>query len=124
MIQEYSCHGKPLLTIITQSLKPTAIPNWPWQKLVMDFKGPITSKVYFFLTIDEYSKFLEVEIETSTSAEMVIPKLHHMFCTYRIPEEIKIDCGPLFSGKEVKNYGKQQSFVFGSSNQSTLRAMV
>ena len=94
----------------TEPLKPTAMPERPWQKLAMDFKGPIASKFYFFLLIDEYSRFPEVEIVTSTSAESVIPKLHRILCTHGIPEEIKSDNGPPFNGEEIKNYAKRQGF--------------
>ena len=94
----------------TEPLKSTAMPERPWQKLAMDFKGPIASNFYFFLLIDEYSRFPEVEIVTSTSAASVIPKLHRILCTHGMPEEIKSDNGPPFNGEEIKNYAKRQGF--------------
>ena len=39
-----------------QPLKPSQMADRPWQKLAMDFKGPIASNYYFFLLIDEYSR--------------------------------------------------------------------
>ena len=76
----------------------------------MDFKGPIASDFYFIVLIDEYSRFPEVEIVRSTSAEAVIPKLHRILCTHGIPDEIKSDNGPPFNGKEIKHYAKRQGF--------------
>ena len=60
-----------------EPLKPSQMPDRPWQKLAMDFKGHITSKYYFFLLIDEYSHFSEVEIVKSTAAESLIPELQN-----------------------------------------------
>ena len=55
--------------------KPSKMPQRPWQNLAMDFKGPIGKMFYFFLVIDEFFKFPEVEIVESTSADDVLPKL-------------------------------------------------
>jgi len=37
--------------------KPSDLPERPWQNLAMDFKGPIGKSFYFFLVIDEFSRF-------------------------------------------------------------------
>ena len=42
-----------------EPLKPSQMPDRHWQKLAMDFKGPIASNYYFFLLINEYSHFPE-----------------------------------------------------------------
>ena len=93
-----------------QPLKPSQMPDRPWQKLAMDFKGPIASDYYFFLLIDEYSRFPEVEIVKSTAAETLIPKLHKILCTHGIPEVIKSDNGPPFNGEKIKEYARRQGF--------------
>lgn len=41
----------------------------------MAFKGPIGGDYYFFLVIDEFSRFPEVEMIETTSTDEVIPKL-------------------------------------------------
>ena len=93
-----------------EPLKPSQMPDRPWQKLAMDFKGPIASDYYFFLLIDEYSRFPEVEIVKSTAAETLIPKLHKILCTHGIPEVIKNDNGPPFNGQKIKEYARRQGF--------------
>ena len=57
-----------------EPLKPSQMPDRPWQKLAIDFKGPIASNYYFFLLNDEYNHFPEVEIVKSIAAESLIPK--------------------------------------------------
>ena len=93
-----------------EPLKPSQMPDRPWQKLAMDFKGPIASNYYFFLLINEYSHFPEVEIVKSTAAETLIPKLHKILCTHGIPEVIKSDNGPPFNGEKIKEYARRQGF--------------
>ena len=38
----------------------------PWQKLHADFKGPIGGQYYLHVVIDQYSKYPEVDVITST----------------------------------------------------------
>ena len=76
----------------------------------MDFKGPIASNYYFFLLIDEYSHFPEVEVVKSTAAETLILKLHKILCTHGIPEVIKSDNGLPFNGEKIKEYARRQGF--------------
>ena len=79
------------------------MPDRPWQKLAIDFKDPIASNYYFFLLIDEYNHFTEVEIVKSIAAESLIPKLHKILCTRGIPEVIKSDNGPPFNGEKSRS---------------------
>ena len=86
------------------------MPDAPWKKLAMDFKGPVGNQYYFFLVIDEYSGFPEVEIVTSTSAKSVLPKLDLILCTHGIPESIKSDNGPPFNSHEMEVYTAKRGF--------------
>ena len=56
-------------------LQMTPLPQAPWQYLSADFCGPLPSGDMLFVVIDEYSRYPEVEIVRSTSANTVIPKL-------------------------------------------------
>ena len=90
--------------------KPSEIPQRPWQYLGMDFKGPIGQSFYFFLVIDEFSIFPEVEIVESTADDEVFPKLDRILGTHGITEKIKSDNGPPFNSHEMKNYAKKRGF--------------
>ena len=54
--------------------------------------------------MDCYSRFPEVEILTSISAENVIPKLDCVFARHGIPSQIISDKGPPFQSHEFNRY--------------------
>ena len=90
-----------------QPIESTEMPNSPWEKLHMDFYGPLPSGDYLLVVIDRYSRFPEVEIVKSTKASIVIPKLDRIFSVHGIPDVIKTDNGPPFNGEEYRNYAKR-----------------
>ena len=87
-------------------LKPTTLPDQPWQKLDIDFKGPLPSGEYLLVCVDEYSRYPEVEMVHTTAAKHVIPKLDRIFATHGYPQSIKTDGGPPFNGHEFREYMK------------------
>ena len=57
---------------------------------------------YLFEVVDRYSRF--PNLVGSTKAEAVIPKLDKIFAVHGIPECIKANNGPPFSGSEFAKY--------------------
>ena len=88
----------------TEPLKPTEFPEGPWQELHADYKGPIGKDWYLHVLIDQYSKFLVVNVVKSTSWEQLKPGLEDAFATHGIPERITTDGGPPYSGHEFSQY--------------------
>ena len=62
------------------------------------------------VVIDEYSRFVEVETVSSTSAAAVIPKLDKIFATHGIPELLKTDNGPPFTSHAFKTFARELGF--------------
>ncbi|XP_014673938.1 PREDICTED: mitochondrial-processing peptidase subunit alpha-like [Priapulus caudatus] len=60
-----------------EPLKPRPLPGGPWKEISIDFLGPLPSGDVLLVAIDNYSRFPEVEIISSTSAKTVIPKNVH-----------------------------------------------
>ena len=83
---------------VRDPLRPTPLPDRPWQRVDMDFWGPLPSGEYLLVIIDEYSRYPEVEFVRSTSAQAVIPHLDRIFSTHGFPEMAKTDGGPPFNG--------------------------
>ena len=50
-------------------LRPTPLPDRPWQRVDVDFSEPLPSGEYLLVIIDEYSRYPEVEFVRSTSAQ-------------------------------------------------------
>ena len=59
--------------------------------------GQVSPNQFFFVVIDEYSRFPFVEIVNSTSAHDVIPMLNSILTFRGIPEVIKVDNNPPFN---------------------------
>ena len=89
-----------------EPLKMSHLPNGPWESVKVDFYGPLPSGLYLLTIADEYSRWVEVEYVTSTSAKCTIPKLDKVFTTYGIPFNIKPDNGPSFRGVEMKQFAE------------------
>ena len=91
-------------------LEMTTLPQAPWQYLSADFCGPLPSGDMLFVVIDEYSRYPEVEIVRSTSANIVIPKLDRILSTHGIPTEIKTDNGPPFQSHTFAQFAQYMGF--------------
>ena len=74
------------LTSSPEPLKPTKLPDYPWQKVSIDFCRPFASGDYLLVVIDDYSRFPEVEIIRTTSARVTISRLDKIFAVHGIPE--------------------------------------
>ena len=87
-----------------EPVKSTTLPKGPWECLSMDFYGPMPSGEYVLVVIDEYSRFPEIDITTSTSAKATLPKLDRILSSFGIPISIKTDNGPPFTSKTFNDY--------------------
>ena len=97
-------------TIPLYPLEPNLLPERPWQKLHADFKGPIGGNYYIHIIIDQYSKYPEVDVLTSTSFNKLRPILDRDFATHRIPETMTADSGPPYPSHEMKSYASEKGF--------------
>lgn len=93
--------------VTPQPLQPNLLPDRPWQCLHADFKGPIGSKYYLHVIIDQYSKYPEVDIVKSTSFAALEPCLDRIIASHGIPERISTDNGSPYFGHEMAEYTKR-----------------
>ena len=91
-------------------LQPNMLPERAWQNLHADFKGPIADSYYLHVVIDQYSKYPEVDIVSSTSFAKLRPKLDQMFCRHGIPETMTADNGPPYPSEDMKKYAEEHGF--------------
>ena len=89
-----------------EPLKMTPLPDGPWKQVAIDFAGPFPGGEYILVVIDEYSRFPEVEILYSTSANATIPKLDAIFARQGIPITLKSDNGPPFNSEQFAAWSK------------------
>ena len=58
------------------------MPKEPWEKIHLDFKGPLLGGKYLFVVIDCYTRYPEVEIMTSIVEQQVTKKLRKIFASH------------------------------------------
>ena len=77
-------------------LHPWSWRSHPWQRIHIDFAGPLFQKMFFVL-VDSHSKWAEVVEMKSTTSAATIKVLRQFFATYGLLEQIVSDNGPQFS---------------------------
>jgi len=108
-----TCHGCQL---VGMPLKPepmarTQLPNGPWQDLAIDYMGPLPTGEYILVVVDYYSRYYEIEITRTTTAEKVIKSLKQIFATHGLPYSITSDNGPQFTSEVFAEYLKDNDIV-------------
>jgi hypothetical protein len=84
-------------------LHPWEWPSTPWTRIHIDHAGPFHGKL-FLIIIDSHSKWMDVHIVNSTSAETTISKLCSVFATHGLPEQLVSDNGSGFTSAEFKKF--------------------
>ena len=93
-----------------EPLKPTKLPDRPWQYIHADYKGPIGKKYYLHTFIDQYTKYPVVEVCTSTSWEQMEPMMENALGLFGNVEMVTSDGGPPYDSKEFKRMAKRMGF--------------
>ena len=86
------------------------LPDGPWQRVCVDFCGPLPTGEYLLVIVDEYSRFPVVEIVHSTSVKTTITLLDKVFSQFGVPYVVKCDNGPPFNGNEFAQFAKYLRF--------------
>ena len=90
-------------SVKSEPIKLTEMPKKPWEKIHVDFKGPLPGGKYLLVLIDRYTRYPEVEVLTSIVETQVMRKLRKIFATHGLPEVLVSDNGPPFHSKEFEN---------------------
>ena len=91
-----SCKAATAKSPSPEPRRMTPLPSAPWKEVAVDFAGTFPTGEYIMVVTDEFSRFPEVKIFTSTSARAVIPELDAIFARQGIPEVLKSGNGPPF----------------------------
>jgi hypothetical protein len=111
-----------------EPLLPTVAPDYPFAEVGVDIFE--FGRKHFLLSVDYYSKFIEVDELNNLSCGNTITKLKEQFARHGIPERLRSDCGTQFTSKLFqqfcKEYGIQHNISsphFQSSNGEAERAV-
>ena len=101
-------------------LVPTEPPSEVWKDLTADHWGPTPNGKYVLVVIDKLSKFPELEIVSSTSAEPNIRALDNIFSIHGYCDTLTTDNGPPFNGNEYHEL--QKYFTWAGITHKTLES--
>ncbi|XP_044176587.1 uncharacterized protein K02A2.6-like [Acropora millepora] len=88
----------------------TDLPEGPWDKVSVDFCGPLASGDLALIFYCQYARYPVVEFVGSTSEKATIPIVRRVFDTYGVPKEIKSDNGPPFNSHKFEEYALEEGF--------------
>jgi transposase InsO family protein len=83
-------------------LRPWKTPSHPWERIHIDF-GYIKG-VDILVVIDSSTKWMEVAIMNSTTADKTIDVLRGLFARHGLPKEVVSDNGPQFASREFGEF--------------------
>lgn len=86
-------------------LKNSYLPEKPWESIATDlfeFKNRD-----YLLTIDYYTRWIEVVELSNKTAESVVKKMKGMFARYGVPKTIRSDNGPCYKAKEFREFTQE-----------------
>ena len=91
-------------------VKPTPLPQGPWEHLAADLLGPLPTGEFLLVTVDYDSRYFDVDVMRSTTSKAVVSCIHFHFARHGIPFSIRTDNGPQFVPEEffgMKEMGVQ-----------------
>jgi transposase InsO family protein len=114
-IEQWSkaCYGCQLVSQ-PEKVEPmtrTELPSRPWEHLAADFLGPLPSGDYIFAIVDYYSRWIDLAVMKSTTAEKMVDSLKQIFSTHGLPVSITTDNGPQFVSDHFKAYCEVNGIV-------------
>ena len=80
-------------------------PSSAWQRLHVDFAGPMLGRKYLVI-VDAYSKWPEIVEMKTTTAEETITQLRTVIARMGIPHQIVSDNGPQFTSEVFRRFAK------------------
>lgn len=84
-------------------LHPWEFPEEQWQRVHIDFAGPIEGRM-LLVCVDAHSKWPEVAIMESTTTTKTIEKLGEIFSRFGSPVQLVSDNGPQLVSQEITTF--------------------
>lgn len=82
------------------------LPIAPWIDIAIDFLGPLPTGEFLLVVIDYFSRYMEVKIMKSITAEATIDVLDEVFLRLGYPRTITLDNGRQFVSTKFHEYCK------------------
>lgn len=96
---------------MTNSNDPQVVNHHPWlptsrpyQRIHIDYAGPLDGGAMLLVVVDSYTKWPEVCVTKNTSSHSTINLLRPIFARWGVPEELVSDNGPQFCSAEFQAF--------------------
>jgi len=93
-----------------EPIKPSVILKEPWEEISIDFGGPYPDGHYNLVAIDQRTRYLEVEVVSSTAVKPTKEKLKKMFAHHGVPKQVQSENGLPFNSKQFATFAKEEGF--------------
>lgn len=87
-----------------EPVQTTKLPTGPWQDVAADILCQMPTGEHLFVVVDYFSRFYEVVIMNTITANSIIKALEPIFARYGYPQSLKTDNGPLFVAESFEAY--------------------
>ena len=87
-----------------EPLRPTVMPDRPWQEVHIDLCGPFPSGESLLVCEDACTRWPEVAILHSTTPAAIIGHLRKIFAVHGLPEKVVTDNGANLVSEEFENF--------------------
>lgn len=84
-------------------LQPWQWPATPCSRIHLDYAGPIKGHM-FLVIVDAHTKWVEVHVMTSSTANATIESLRTTFAQLGLPQTVVTDNGPCFVSEEFEQF--------------------
>ena len=92
-----------------EPLKPTPLPELPWEKVAMDLYD--YCGVMYLIIVDYYSRFIETLRLSNTTSAGTVSRVKDVFARWGIPSVVVSDNGPQFSSREFASFATSYGFT-------------
>ena len=97
-----------------EPLMPSKLPSYPWEKVGTDLFE--IDKTTYLIVVDYFSRFIEVQKLSNTTASGVITALKAIFARHGIPSIMISDNGPQYNCKEMREFAGKYNFCHITSS--------
>ena len=107
------CFGCQLVTkhVPPPPIKPTRLPDGAWQEVALDLLGPLPGGEYLLVTVDYFSRWMEVDVIYSTTSATIIKCLDSHFARYGVPVGLRTDNGSNLVSEEMEKYLEEMGII-------------
>lgn len=96
--------------LVKVSLDPWSISSYPMERVHLDYAGPI-DRHYLLIFVDAYSKFLDVAITSTITANRIVDLCREFFSRYGSPDILVTDHETQFTSEAFVNFCKEMQIT-------------